>query len=512
MDLAAQQLTTNIMNWLVTIIIVNLCVALYIMTRAKLKNWDSRVVEGWEQEIQPFENYAAIDAKIKTTFLNENQTPFLRYKALFEYFTLGFIKYRSPHGALIYYPGAVSIHGRKVNAIEGFARFFPLAAAWIASGHGNILDINNDKIDLIQLLHQGIVAGTDEHNGEYWGKMNNKDQRIVEAGDIALGLWISRDHLWSNFSPQERQQIVTWLEQVMEKKLHNNNWCLFPVIIHKSLASLGVSNPKYDQLVEELYQNYQQEHYIGDGWFDDPPTGVDYYNAWAIHYSLFWLNQIDPEFDSNFIQKTHGEFLKFYRYFFSENGFPAMGRSICYRMAAPAPLLTGTMLAPEQVSPGLAFRALDVTWRFFVQHNSLQQGTVTQGYCTPDLSILDPYSGTGSCLWSLRSLIVAFYVDRFIPLWNSTPEKLPIEVDDFSEVNQAIGWRIKGNKSTQTIELELLNNQGRKSAKLKQYGRINQIKESITKRPFRPQNYEALYRRPLYSTAAPVSQGKKASS
>ncbi|MFM6122380.1 MAG: DUF2264 domain-containing protein, partial [Sphaerospermopsis kisseleviana] len=177
-----------------------------------------------------------------------------------------------------------------------------------------------------------------------------------------------------------------------------------------------------------------------------------------------------------------------YRYFFSKNGFPAMGRSMCYRMAAPAPILTGTMLAPKEISPGFAFRVLDLTWRFFVEQNSLQKGTVTQGYFTPNLSLLDSYSGPGSCLWSLRSLIVAFYVDKFVPLWNSSPDKLPIEVADFSKVNQSIGWRIKGNKSTQSIELEILKNQGNKYSKIKEYGIISQIKEFITKRPFRPNN------------------------
>jgi hypothetical protein len=498
--------TEKSIKWIIIFIITALCV---IMIRAKLENLSHNAVEGWSQTSQPFQGYQEIDKKIKTTFITDNQSPLFRYKKLFEYFTLGFIKYRSSNGAFIYYPGAASYNGRKIDGLEGFARFFPLAAVWISTGNGNIVDINNEKFDLIQLLHQGIVAGTNLQNIEYWGKMKDKDQRIVEAADIALGLWISRDHLWTTFSSQERQQIVNWLEQVMDKKLYDNNWHLFPIIIHKSLQGLGVGNKKYDKLIEDLYHNYKQQHYISEGWFDDPPKGIDYYNAWAIHYTLFWLDQMDPLFDPIFIRKTHAEFLKFYRYFFSKNGFPAMGRSICYRMAAPAPILTGTILAPEEISPGFALRALDLTWRFFVEQNSLQKGTVTQGYFTPDLSLLDPYSGPGSCLWSLRSLIVAFYVDKFVSLWNSTPEKLPIEVADFSQVNSSIAWRIQGNKSTQTIELEMLKNQGNKFSKIKQYGIINQIKEFIAKRPFRPNNYEALYRRPSYSTAAPISKPPK---
>jgi hypothetical protein len=502
--------TDKIIEWIAILLIAALCVG---FVGAKLKNLSSRVVQGWSQTSKPFEGYEEIDAKIKATFIAKNQeSPFLRYKAIFEYFTLGFIKYRSPNGALVYYPGAGSNHGRNVDALEGFARFFPLAATWMSSGHGNIVDINGEKIDLIRLLHQGIVAGTDTKNSEYWGKIKDKDQRIVEAADIALGLWISRDHLWTTFSSKERQHIVAWLEQVMEKKVHDNNWILSPIITYKSLQGLGVNNTKYQKLIEEMYQNYKKRHYIGEGWFDDPPKGVDYYNPWAIHYSLFWLDQIDPQLDPVFIRKTHEEFLKFYRYFFSKNGFPAMGRSLCYRMAAPAPILTGTLLAPEVVSPGFAYQALDLTWRFFVQQDALQKGTVTQGYCAPDLSVLDLYSGTGSCLWSLRSLIVAFYVDKFVPLWDSSPEKLPIEVSDFSVVNQSIGWLIKGENSTQTIELQILKQQGKKPPKINQYGIANKIKEFITQRPVRPQNSEALYHRPSYSTTSPVSKCQKSNS
>lgn len=100
--------------------------------------------------------------------------------------------------------------------------------------------------------------------------MKRRDQRIVEAADIALGLWISREYLWPTFSHQERQAIVTWLEQVMDQKVYDNNWLLFPIITLKSLQGLGISNQKYDQVIKERYQHYKQ-YYIGEGWFYDPP-------------------------------------------------------------------------------------------------------------------------------------------------------------------------------------------------------------------------------------------------
>lgn len=491
---------------IVKVVLTSILLLALVIALLKLNGIRDRSVEGWTQVVEPFEGYKEADLKIKSAFKSNSNsaTPFVRYQELFSYFTNGFIEYRSKNGALVHYPGDLSSNGRKINALEGFARYFPLAASWLSGGNPNIVLPNNNEVNLVALLREGILAGTDPNNAEYWGDIQNRDQRIVEAADIALGLWISRDLIWTTLTTVEKERIANWLNQSLNKEIENNNWNLFPITIHKSLESLGYSDKTYDQKIYETYQNYKTQFYLGEGWFNDPPNGVDYYNAWAIHYSLFWLDQIDPELDPLFIRKTHKEFLAFYRFLFSENGFPIMGRSICYRIAAPAPLITGALIIPDEIPPGLAFRTLDLTWSFFVENNSLQQGTVTQGYFEPDMSILDSYSGTGSCQWSLRSLIVAFYVDNYIPLWNSPEVKLPVEIDDFSITNNTIGWRIIGDKFTQTIDLELLHNKDKAQPKLIKYGINNKIKEYIAHRPIRPNNHNALYNGYLYSTAFPV--------
>src|SRR5690606_2785539 len=114
--------------------------------------------------------------------------------------------------------------------------------------------------------------------------------------------------------------------------------------------------------------------------------------GWAIHYSLFWLTQIDPNFDPDFIKKSNIEFVDFYKHLFSRNGFPMMGRSVCYRAAAPAPIVAGAILSPEIISPGLALNAIDASWKYFIENNALKAGKVTQGFFKEDLSLLDGYS------------------------------------------------------------------------------------------------------------------------
>src|SRR5690606_41711400 len=88
---------------------------------------------------------------------------------------------------------------------------------------------------------------------------------------------------------------------------------------------------------------------------------------------------------------------------------PIVGRSRSYRLVRPAPLVAAAVVAPGRIPPGEAMRALDATWSRFVPRGAVVEGRITQGICADDPALLDGYSGPGSCLWSLRSLLVAYY-------------------------------------------------------------------------------------------------------
>lgn len=472
--------------------------ALFVVYKYKVS---TIAADGWSDKVEPYDNYEKIDLSIKETFLDkENQITTNRYEQLFKYFAYGNVKYQSPEGAFIYYPGEISSRGRTINGIEGFARFFPLAAAWLSSNHSETLVLNDETYSITKTIKRGLLNGTNPKHSEYWGDVKDKNQRIVEAADIALALWISKDQIWSTLTTSEKDRIVKWLNLSVNKKIVDNNWNLFPITIVKALEAIGYSDENNINYINILYKKYKSKHYLGEGWFDDPPKGIDYYNAWSIHYSLFWLDQIDPTFDREFIRQSHSEFVKFYKHLFSENGFPIMGRSVCYRLAAPAPIVTSALIAPEEISAGTALRTLDLTWAHFVKNNALQKGKLTQGYYNDDLRLLDGYSGAGSCLWSLRSLIVAFYVDKYIPLFNAQEDKLPIETSDYKIANETIGWTVIGDQSNQKISLQIEKNINNKSYKLKDYSFNNRLREFLLKNPYRPNNKDALYKNYIYTT------------
>jgi hypothetical protein len=231
----------------------------------------------------------------------------------------------------------------------------------------------------------------------------------------------------------------------------DSNWHLFPVLINRVLASLGY--PTDDSLPPRHYARFKS-FYVGGGWFSDGPGGrFDYYNAWGKHYALFWINQVDPCFDPAFLDASLGEFVRVYKYFFSPVGVPIMGRSICYRMATPAPLVAATMRNVGGISPGLARRALNCVWAYFIARGALRRGGITQGYWGEDWRLLDNYSGPGSSLWSTRSLTVAFYHPPQTKFWTAPEDPLPIEKYDYSLPIPAIGWEIRGRKVSAEVRI-----------------------------------------------------------
>jgi hypothetical protein len=424
------------------------------------------------------------------------------YGDLFRYFVAGFTRRRSPHGAFADYVGWRSLNGRHCDRMEGFTRILPLIAAWLHGGRPARLRLAcGTEVDLAELMREGMLAGTDPASSEYWGDIEDRDQRLVEAADVALGLWLARGPLWDMLSDVERVRIATWLRGANGRQTADNNWHLFVVLVDAVLEDLGAGADR-----AELTRRYNRfkVFYRGNGWFSDGPAEkFDYYAAWGIHYPLFWLAQIDPAWDADFLRAARREFLATYKCLFGPNGFPIMGRSVCYRIAAPAPLVLGQSTDPDCVTPGEARRALDLTWRYCIAHGAVRDGTVTQGYGAADPRVLDNYSGPASCLWSLRSLVAAFFLDDDTPFWRSAGEPLPVERGDFAVRIPATGWTVHGVQRTGEIRIETGSGATSEAPVLRSYPFHRRILDRLLRRAGRPDNLEAKYGRGVYSNLQP---------
>ena len=426
------------------------------------------------------------------------------YAGLFSYFVEGFVTYRDSGGAGAAYPGwpmgEGAVRDRSLARLEGFSRIAPLLAGWLHGGREAHISLSSGAaVDVRDLLRTGILHGTDPRSPDYWGVID--PSRIVEAADIALALWLSRAAVWADFSPAERQQVAGWLYGVNGKQTVDNNWHLFVVQVNVVLQDLGMPAD-----LEEAQRRYARfkSFYAGEGWFRDGPAGhVDYYNAWGMHYPLYWIREISPQWDHEFLVGALAAFAAKYKYFFGPNGIPAMGRSICYRAAAPVPLLMAAQDDTGSVSAGEARRAMDLTWSFLVRNGAVVDGTMTQGYCGAEPRILDSYSGPASCLWSLRSLVAAFSLPSDAALWQTTGEPLPVERGDFSLAIPAIGWHVVGDAAHGDVTILIDANRGNAAVHLQDYPWFRRISDAMLCRSRRPENEAAKYAAESYSSSQP---------
>lgn len=383
--------------------------------------------------------FPTADQKLLDPILDSRTPSRADYDRIVEYFEDGLLTYREPNLSLVRYPGLPSYNGPQRDRVEGFARVAPLLAVWLRNNP------NPDSMRARQareILADGIASGTDPKSPGYWGRMHDDDQLIVEASDIALTLWLSRDSIWPQLAPEVRNNAARWLLQVNGKKVEDNNWHLFVVCVNLVMDSFGY--PADLKNAKAHYDRFKL-FYRGDGWFSDGPANrFDYYNAWGIHYQLFWIDQVRPSWDHEFIATALNDFSKSFQYFIGPEGYAVEGRSICYRFAISVPLILDQNLPQPSVPSGVARRALDVTWHFFTRHGGISGGNMTQGYCGADSRVLDPYSGPASCLWGLRSLISALYLDPSSSFWTQPEEPLPVEKSNYEMKVPATGWTIKG--------------------------------------------------------------------
>jgi hypothetical protein len=424
------------------------------------------------------------------------------YAELFCYFVTGFTVRRSARGAHADYAGMGSYNGPAMDRLEGFSRVAPLIAAWLHGGRPRRITLADGRsVDLAELLRDGILAGADPDGDEYWGPIGHWSQCVVEAADIALSLWLSRAELWDQLTEAERRRIGAWLVQVHGKRIPDNNWHLFVVQVDRVLAALG--QPHDPAACAKHYARAKSFH-RGQGWFRDgdreDAPGFDFYNAWGFHYHLPWIRRIDPDWDDAFMDEVMRGFLHAYRYFIGPAGLPMLGRSACYRMAAPAPLILGLSLPDPVVPAGQARRALDVVWHYFLQRGAARRGNLTQGYFGADARLLEDYSGPASCLWSLRSLVAAFALPDRHAFWQGPTQPLPVEQGDYRVTIPATGWTVIGEQSTATITVET-GCEG--EPELDAFTPANRCRGLLSRLPHRPKNIAAKYLRARYPSTAP---------
>jgi hypothetical protein len=192
---------------------------------------------------------------------------------------------------------------------------------------------------------------------------NNGDQPLVDAAILAAGFLQNPVVFESIFTDQMRAGLISGWRKALTIKPYESNWLLFAAMVEVALQ-------KWDKPFKPDSITYAiQKHeswYKGDGWYGDGPHfHFDYYNSIIIHPFLLLLGKFGKctnEEKEKHILRANRLAVSLERMVDKEGGFPAIGRSLCYRSGLFHHLafMASESLLNQEISYGKIRNALDL--------------------------------------------------------------------------------------------------------------------------------------------------------
>lgn len=289
-------------------------------------------------------------------------------------------------------------YGAPAAMLEAFAR--PLwGVASLVAGGGEFADG--------VLIRRVLAEGVDPANPRYWGDLGERDQRAVEMGSLAAALWLAPGLLWTPLDPAARANLVTWLRQINEHELWDNNWLFFRVLVNGALKAIGEPNDtaRVRGDLERL-----DAFYTGDGWYADGDTPqLDYYIPMAMHvYGLFYakLAGRDAPSAAGFRERANRFAPDFATWFAPDGSALPLGRSLAYRFAQGA-FWGGLAFADVEGLPWGVIKRLHLQhlrW-WLRQPIFTESGLLSVGYRYPNPIMAEGYNAPGSPYWAMKAFL-----------------------------------------------------------------------------------------------------------
>lgn len=99
--------------------------------------------------------------------------------------------------------------------IEGFARPLWGLAALLGGGY---------QYAEAARWREGLVNGTDPQSPEFWGAIEDSDQRMVEMCPIGFTLAVAPHEFWDPLTDRQKKNVTNWMASINDKEMPNTNW------------------------------------------------------------------------------------------------------------------------------------------------------------------------------------------------------------------------------------------------------------------------------------------------
>ena len=273
---------------------------------------------------------------------------------------------------------------------------------------------------------EGIINGVNPEHPEYWGEVEDYDQRLVEMAVFGMGMALAPEKFFFSLPAEAQKNLWAWLDQINHHDMPKNNWTFFRVLVNMGFMVCG---QPYD--AERLKKDFAmiEEHYEGDGWYFDYVNQREYYTMWAFHfYGLVYarvMGEKDSERSAEFIAR--GRLMaKNFACWFDETGEALpYGRSLTYRFAQGA--FYAALALAEADTPDFTYGMmkhllLSNMRKWFAKPIFTRDGVLTIGYNYPSLLMAEGYNAFGSPYWAMKSF-AALALPENHPFWQAQEER-----------------------------------------------------------------------------------------
>ena len=353
---------------------------------------------------------------------------------LFARLTDGFVRSipvgGSPAAACL--PGSAA--GHRVPSIEGFARMSVAWASWLHEpSNPAAVQHRGRRHDIADLVARGLTDATDPRHPAWWGPIGDRDQRIVEAAEIATALLLGGARLRTALAardPRAEDRILDWLGLVDGRDVWPDNWILFPMVAGLARRAFGRTVP--DAAIDDAI-DWMLAHHVGDGWSSDGAGhALDLYAGWAIHWHLLWWARFDggrrPGRRAVVVRRARAWLAGVAPLVAADGSYARFGRSLGYRFAFAAPFVQGAFLGIDPLEPGGARRVTGSVIRAALERDAIDPATdwfrVGVGGERP--AVVEGYVTAGAAAWAAHALL-ALAMPATHAFWSAPEATLPAD-------------------------------------------------------------------------------------
>ena len=317
----------------------------------------------------------------------------------------------------------------KVAYLETFARLMAGISPWLALPDDGTPEGKQRK-QLHEWAIQAYKNAVDPNSPDKITWLTNTSQPLCDASYLVESFMRAPEATWGQLDEVTKKRYIEGLKSLRTIRPAYNNWLLFRAMVEVFFMSIGED---VDEYALSVGLQKMSEWYLSDGWYSDgPESAMDYYNSYVMHPMMVEVvemckkHKFSTPISLDLAVKRMNRFNTILERFISPEGaYPAVGRSVIYRMGAFQTLAMSAWKygLPKDLTNGSVRSALTCVMKrmFAVDGNFDDKGYLRLGFAGHQPNLANYYSNSGSLyMTSLVFMPLGLPADH--PFWTAPAE------------------------------------------------------------------------------------------